>query len=274
MDRDATHPSAFDVPGAWRSGGHSPMADRGAGHLSSRQTTAGSGSMRYVNETVTAEDFLGPLGEVEKANAPKQLFVSGDPEIMKAGARVAIVGTRQPSDEGVRRAAKLAELLVAQGIVIVSGLAKGIDTVAHRTAIEKGGRTMAVIGTPLQKAYPAANRALQEQIARDHLLVSEFSEGFGGGRWAFPKRNRTMALLSDATVIIEAGEKSGTENQGWEAIRLGRPLMILESLMDRGLDWIGRLIDYGAIVLRQDNFEHVMAEMPGAGAPRFLDDPF
>ncbi|PIE24670.1 MAG: DNA processing protein DprA [Planctomycetota bacterium] len=218
--------------------------------------------MRVVNQRVNASDFLGPLSSVEEANAPKRLCVSGDTAIMMAGLRVAVVGTRKPSEAGRRRTHRLATMLAKRGVVVVSGLAKGVDTIAHKAAISAGGRTMAVIGTALSKAYPAENRELQNRIAEEHLLVSEFEEGSSGGRWTFPKRNRTMALLSDATVIIEAGLKSGTENQGWEAIRLGRPLLLLQSLLDTGHPWLKRLLDYGAVPLSDDNFDDVMAELP------------
>jgi DNA processing protein len=132
----------------------------------------------------------------------------------------------------------------------VSGLAAGVDTVAHSTAIQHGGRTIAVLGAGLDRIFPPENAALSEQIAREHLLVSQFPPGTPVQRGNFPRRNRTMALLTDATVIIEAGPSSGTVSQGWEALRLGRPLFLLKSIVEsKGLTWPAELLDYGARVL-------------------------
>ena len=113
---------------------------------------------------------------------------------------------------------------------MVSGLARGIDTVVHTEAMAHGQRTIAVIGTPLGVAYPRANAALQRRIAEQHLVISELAPGSAVVPGNFPRRNRTMALIADASVIIEAGEDTGTRSQGWEALRLGRPLFLLKPL--------------------------------------------
>lgn len=144
-----------------------------------------------------------------------------------------------------------------------SGLAEGIDTAAHTTAIESGGRTIAVLGPPLDQAYPASNRGLQERIAERDLLVSQFRSGAPVRQKNFPMRNRTMALLTDATVIVEAGEKSGTLHQGWEALRLGRTLFLMESVAaDPRLCWPKEMIAYGAQVLSRENLEDELADLP------------
>lgn len=209
------------------------------------------------------EELLGPLNEVEKKNAPAELFVAGDVNLLRAGRRVSVVGSRSASSEGLSRARRLARMLVERGVVVVSGLAEGVDTAAHTTALEAGGRTIAVLGTPLDKAYPAKNRALQERIMREHLAVSQFASGSSGGRHCFPMRNRTMALLSDATVIVEAGEGSGTIHQGWEALRLGRPLFLLESTVKtEGLEWPAELLAYGAEVLSEKTVEFFFEMLP------------
>lgn len=202
------------------------------------------------SETLTPEDLLGPLNEVESKYAPKQLFIQGDRGLLSDGPRVAIIGSRRASGEGLRRAAKLTRELVREGVVIVSGLAEGIDTAAHTTAIDSRGRTIAVIGTPLEEVFPAKNRRLQEDIASHQLLVSQFSSGAPIRRENFPQRNRTMALLSHASVIVEAGETSGSLSQGWEALRLGRPLFLLQSILKNSdLKWPRELIDHGASIL-------------------------
>lgn len=164
-----------------------------------------------------------------KRDAP--VFCAGRPDILKAPA-VSIVGTREVSEEGRRRAARLARELAAEGVVVMSGLAKGVDTAAHLGAIEQHGRTVAVIGTPLEKAYPAENAELQEEIYERHLLVSPFAPGETVFKGNFPKRNRVMALLSDATVIVEASDTSGTLHQAAECQRLGRWLFIMKSVAD------------------------------------------
>lgn len=202
------------------------------------------------SEALTPEELLGPLNEVESKYAPKHLFIQGDRGLLSNGPRVAIIGSRRASGEGLRRAAKLTIELVREGVIIVSGLAEGIDTMAHSTAIESGGRTVAVIGTPLDDVFPAKNRRLQADIASHHLLVSQFSPGTPVRRENFPQRNRTMALLSHASVIVEAGETSGSLSQGWEALRLGRPLFLLQSILKNSeLKWPRELIDHGASVL-------------------------
>lgn len=161
----------------------------------------------------------------------RRLFLAGDEDLLN-GRCVAIVGTRDVSERGAQRARRLGRELAAAGVVVVSGLAKGVDTVALEAAIAAGGRVVAVIGTPLGKAYPAENKRLQERIYREHLLVSPFAAGEHTFRSSFPQRNRVMAALSDATAIIEASDTSGTLHQAAECVRLGRWLFIAKSVVD------------------------------------------
>ncbi|HEY3155367.1 MAG TPA: DNA-processing protein DprA [Candidatus Eisenbacteria bacterium] len=214
-------------------------------------------------EEFTPEELLGPLNEVEKKNAPRRLFIAGDRGLLHGGPRVSIVGSRKASAGGISGARGLAKGLVARGAVVVSGLAEGIDTAAHEGAIEAGGRTIAVLGTPLDEAFPAKNRALQALIMREHLAVSQFASGVPSQRGNFPMRNRTMALLSDATAIVEAGEGSGSLHQGWEALRLGRPLFLSEALLgDASLSWPGEMERYGAQGLALENLELLFEFLP------------
>lgn len=218
------------------------------------------------------EDLLGPLNEVERKNAPKDLFVRGEIGLLFGTPCVSVVGTRRPSTHGVARCQALVRALVGRGMVVVSGLAAGIDTIAHRAALELEGRTIAVLGTGLERAFPAENAALLEEIAAHHLVLSQFPKGTPPRRGNFPMRNRTMALVSGATVIIEAGESSGTQHQGWEALRLGRALLLLESLAARpDLDWPRQMIGYGAQVLTRENLDLVLDEVPlrSRGEPAF-----
>ena len=216
------------------------------------------------------EDLLGLLNDIEQKFAPKTLFVEGNSSLLQASPRVAVIGTRHPSSEGKRRAARLTRLLVKSGAIIVSGLAEGIDTIAHKTAIEAGGRTIAVLGTPLDKVYPKENAALQKMIASEHLVVSQFPPGWPIQRKNFPMRNRTMALIVDASIIVEAGEGSGTHSQGWEMLRLGKALYILQSVCDNPfLKWPLKMIDYGAIPLSDP--DNMLNDLPSANVTDMLD---
>ena len=157
--------------------------------------------------------------------------------------RVAIVGARKASADGRRRAAQLARDCARAGVVVVSGLAEGIDYAAHTAAIEHGGRTIAVVGTPLDKVYPAKHGELQRTIYRDHLLLSPFTWGDKFVPTNFPERNRIMARLAQATVIIEASDTSGSLHQALESVQVGRPVFIAAGMLDDPrLTWPRRFI--------------------------------
>lgn len=211
--------------------------------------------------TFRYRDLLGPLDEISEKYAPVELHAEGDLGLLRGTIRVSIVGARDASELGRRRATKLARQLAAERIVVVSGLALGVDHAAHTAAMASGGRTIAVIATPLERAYPKEHAQLQARIGREHLVLSQFGPGERVGRWSFPVRNRTMALLTHATVIVEAGDSSGTLHQGWEAIRLGRPLFFMRALLeDERLGWPRRLMDYGARPLA--SVDELLAEIP------------
>ena len=216
-----------------------------------------------MDQPFKIDELLGSLNEIERKNAPAELYIEGDRSLLTDGLRVAIVGSRKASSAGVRRAQALAKALVEHQITVVSGLAEGIDTVAHETAIALGGKTIAVLGTPLSQAYPAQNEGLLNLIKRDHLAISQFPEGYPAKRDNFPQRNRTMALIADATVVVEANEKSGTRHQGWEAIRLGRLVYLMQNVVDDpSLTWPKEMIEYGAQVLRREDLPEVLYDIP------------
>lgn len=180
------------------------------------------------------------------------VYYAGDLDLLKRKA-VSIVGTRDVSEEGARRAARLARELANAGVVVMSGLAKGVDTAALSSAFAVGGSLAAVIGTPLQKAYPIENAKLQTEIAERHLLLSPFAEGEPVFKGNFPKRNRVMALLSDATVIVEASDTSGTLHQAAECIQRGRWLFILKSVLENSdLKWPERFLKEPRTVVLAD----------------------
>jgi DNA processing protein len=167
------------------------------------------------------EQLLGPLNDVEKKYAPKKLYAVGDMPIPLPSPRSAIIGSREASQEGLKAARDIARTLVGNGVVVVSGLARGIDTSAHKAAIEEGGQTIAVLGTPLDQVYPKENYQLQDVIMRHHLAVSQFPVGHPTQPGNFVIRNRTMALISDASIIVEAGDSSGSLHQGWRLLGSG-----------------------------------------------------
>jgi DNA processing protein len=194
---------------------------------------------------LTVEQILGrPLTAAERLRAPTILYCSGSMEIPVSAPKIAVVGTREPAD--IQRAVEVAGAVVEAGGVVVSGLARGVDTIAHWTVIKKGGKTIAVLGTPLGRFYPRENKELQRLIMKEHLAVSQFPPGTKTMSEHFLIRNRTIALLSDAAVITEAEERSGTIAVGWECIRLGRPLLLHESM--RGLSWVKQMLAHGLLV--------------------------
>ncbi len=215
---------------------------------------------------VPPESVLGPLNDFERRYLPEQLFLAGDQSLLQSRPRVSIVGARRATDDGIRRAVKLARILVRHNVIVVSGLAAGVDTAAHQAAMDAGGRTIAVIGTPLDISYPRQNWQLQDRIAREHLVVSQYPPGHPTLRANFPRRNRTMALIVDASVIVEASDTSGSLSQGWEALRLNRELFIMRSILDQAeLRWPKDMRQYGALVL-DDPPEALLDSLP-YGAP-------
>jgi DNA processing protein len=211
--------------------------------------------------TLNPARVMGGLNEFERRHAPEKLFGCGDVALLQAAARVAVVGSRKASLPGRKRVAKLVGGLVERDVVIVSGLAAGIDTVAHEETLKRGGRTIAVLGTPLNESHPPANASLQARLMEDHLVVTQFPVGHPTLRSNFPRRNRTMALLCHASVIVEAGESSGTLSQGWEALRLNRPLFILRSVFEnKELTWPEEMRTYGAQVL--EDVEQILDALP------------
>lgn len=186
------------------------------------------------------------------------LYYLGNWELAEAPRRVAVVGTRNVSPEGAARTRKLVRALVEHDFTIVSGLAQGVDTVAHETAIAAGGRTIAVIGTPISETYPKENKDLQRKIAEEFLLISQVpilrynAQTWKGNRFFFPERNKTMSALTDATIIVEASETSGTLIQAQAALAQKRKLFILESnFTNPAITWPAKYEKLGAIRVRE-----------------------
>lgn len=174
--------------------------------------------------TLTAPHYPPLLSEC--SDAPACLFGLGDFGCFDAPA-IAIVGSRRPSLDGLRLAETFAYELARAGFVIVSGLAQGIDTAAHKGALSAGGRTIAVMATGIDTIYPAINRGLSADIANAGALVTEFLPGSAPKRHHFRRRNRTISGMSIATVVIEAGVPSGTLITATAAAEQGRDVYAL-----------------------------------------------
>jgi DNA processing protein len=180
--------------------------------------------------TVLEPDYPANLRAVH--DRPPMVFVEG--RLTPADARsVAVVGARKATGTGTARAGAIAEHLVDRGYTVVSGLAVGIDTAAHTTALARGGRTVAVIGTGLARSYPPQNEALQRRIASECAVVSQFWPDSPPSRRSFPMRNAVMSGITLATVVVEASETSGARMQARLAGAQGRPVFLVASLVER-----------------------------------------
>ena len=179
---------------------------------------------------VTVLDDAYPANLRLVFNLPPFLFVRGELRRDDAVA-VAVVGARQASEAGLKRARQMARALVGSGVTVVSGLANGIDTAAHEEALERGGRTIAVLGTGILRTYPAENRELAERIAGQGALVSQFWPSQPPARHTFPRRNVVTSGLSQGTVVIEASSTSGAKMQARLALQHGKHAFLVTSLV-------------------------------------------
>jgi DNA processing protein len=215
-------------------------------------------------------DYPAILAEI--AAPPVGLFVSGA-RLSALPPGVAIVGTRAPSARGPGIARLLAAGLAASGVTVVSGLARGIDTAAHRGALEAGGATVAVLGTGLDRVYPPENERLSHEIARSGALVTEFPVGCDPVPAAFPRRNRIISGLSLGVVVVEAGERSGALITAARALEQGRDVLAVPGPIDEAQSrGPNRLIRDGATLV--EHVGDVLAELErswgwsAVGAPR------
>lgn len=180
--------------------------------------------------TVLDPGYPANLHEVH--DRPLLVFVRG--QLVTADERsVAVVGARDASSAGRQAARTVAAGLVAAGFVIVSGLARGIDTAAHVAALDAGGRTVAVIGTGLLRCYPPENRGLADRVAAAGAVVSQFWPQAGPESRTFPLRNAVMSGLARATVVIEASARSGARLQSRLALAHGRPVFLMRPLLEQ-----------------------------------------
>lgn len=157
--------------------------------------------------TIIDEDYPQLLKEMYQP--PLVLYYQGDWSLTKKNM-LGVVGSRIISDYGKKVVKDIIPSIVTAGVVTVSGLAKGIDYEVHKQTLETGGRSIAIIGTGLDRFYPSQNRELQSQIATEHLVVSEYPLGTGPQKLHFPMRNRIIAGMSQGVLVIEAKERSGS----------------------------------------------------------------
>jgi DNA processing protein len=195
--------------------------------------------------TILDEDY--PLNLRTIHNAPPFLFFRGELRRDDAFA-VAVVGTRQPTPDGIRRARRMAAGLARHGVTVVSGLARGVDTEAHEATLQAGGRTIAVLGSGLLRVYPPENAALAERIAQSGAVVSQFWPTAPPAKFNFRIRNVVTSGLGQGTVVIEASSTSGAKMQARLAMEHGKLVFLITSLVD-SYPWAATYAKRGAIVV-------------------------
>ncbi|MDD2364647.1 MAG: DNA-processing protein DprA [Desulfuromonadaceae bacterium] len=217
--------------------------------------------------TYLSSDYPKSLFEIH--DPPPFLYVKG--KIRSRELSIAIVGSRRATSYGLMTTGKLAEALAANGVCIVSGLARGVDTAAHKGAINAGGRTIGVLGCGVDNVYPPENRLLFEQMEESGCVVSEFPLGTQPLAENFPRRNRIISGLSRAVLVVEAAEKSGSLITAKYALEHGRDVYAVPGNISfatsRGCN---RLIKEGAKLV--DCVEDILEDLPG-GELSFLDSP-
>jgi DNA processing protein len=203
--------------------------------------------LRFIGRTDHA--FPPQLAAIH--DPPPGLFLrgTGDAGLLSSTA-VAVVGARSCTDYGAHVARSLARGLGAAGAVVVSGLARGVDGWAHRGALEAGGRTVAVLGCGIDRDYPRAHAALAGEIAATGLLVSEYPPGVAPAPWRFPARNRIVAGLAAATVVVEARDRSGALITADLALEEGREVLAVPGEITSALaQGTNALLRHGATVV-------------------------
>lgn len=217
-----------------------------------------------------------PIELLDLRHPPSELYAMGNPAGL-AHPRVAIVGTRASTAYGERITRSLTRTLARAGVTVISGMARGIDGAAHRTALEEGGNTVAVLGTGIDVPYPVGHRQLHRVIAERGLVVSENPPGMRAHEGAFPKRNRIIAALAPVTIVIEAGFRSGALNTASQALELGRVVAAvpgpIDSEQSRGSN---QLLRDGAVLIAAPEdalaLLGVSAPKDTGEAPRVLPD--
>ena len=216
------------------------------------------------------EEYPPLLKEI--ADPPACLWTRGDRTAL-AATGVAVIGARAASREGLAAAYEIAYDLARSGVVVISGLARGVDSAAHKGALDGGGRTIAVLGTGLDVVYPAENSELAQRITERGLLVTEFPLGSPPEDWHFPRRNRIISGLSKAVVVVEAREKSGSLITARLAADQGRDVMAVPGSIvggrNKGANALlkdgAKLVDSAVDILQELGLDHTLAPRSSTG---------
>lgn len=224
---------------------------------------------------VLLDDPAYPARLAELADAPPYLHVLGHVPVLTARTVVAVVGTREATAYGERVARHLAGALAAAGAVVVSGMARGIDAAAHRAALASGGTTVAVLGTGVDVPYPRVHTTLHAGIGETGAVISELRCGTRATPGAFPRRNRIIAALAEATIVVEAGARSGALITADIAADLGRTVAAVPGPIDVAQsEGANRLLRDGAVVIpTADDALTLLGLSPRASDRAAPDDP-
>lgn len=224
--------------------------DREAALADAERDIAGWRREDFGFHTFLDDGYPARLRDVHQM--PPVLFTRGT--LVPDDVGVSVVGSRRASEASLRFASETATRLVDMDVTVLSGLAEGIDTAAHRAALDRGGRTVAVIGTGISRVYPASNRELQGVIADRGLVLSQFWPMASPSKISFPMRNATMSAYGHATIVVEAGEQSGARIQARLAVEHGRPVILTAEVV-RATRWGGSLVGQPGVLVAGDPAE-------------------
>ncbi len=284
LERFGSGVAALEAPAARLNavaGSSHAAAALGAPELNERVAGALKRCAASDMQVLTWRDPIYPERLLQLADPPALLFCRGNAGLLSNPA-VTVVGLRHSTPYGRRVAESLAAELSGRGIVVVSGLALGIDGAAHRGALESGGDTIAVLGSGVDLIEPSSHRALGQRVAREGLLLSEFLPGEPAQAYHFPRRNRILAALGAAVVVVEAGARSGAFITVEHALDLGRDVYAvpgpIDSVQSRGCNTLLRQGAHVVSSVRDFTRELTFLDLPvpttravgRAGEPRRL----
>jgi DNA processing protein len=230
--------------------------------------------VRDLAFTIETGDAVYPAPLRDLPDPPGRLWAIGNLELLSLPI-VAIVGTRRATSYGERVTRELASAFARAGACVMSGMARGIDRVAHVAALESSGRTIAVLGTGVDIAYPTSHRPLHRRIAREGLLLSELPVGAHAHGGSFPKRNRLIAALARLTIVVEAPRKSGALNTAKHAEDLGRDVGAVPGPIDspQSAGCNNLLRDGAQVIASAEDALALIGLTPPLRTPTDLDDP-
>jgi DNA processing protein len=263
----------FTTPGMWQR-----LSQDGIGALEAllpgvtEKLTAMQKSQAFVQEVERLQKTQVRVVSIVDPHYPQSLQWIPDPPLVlyvhgtllpEDGLAVAVVGSRKPSPYGKLMAQRLSTALVQHGFTVVSGLARGIDSLAHQAALDAGGRTMAVLGSGINVTYPPENRRLAAAISQQGAVLSEFPFDTKPDRWNFPRRNRIISGLALGTLVVEASTSSGTLHTARHALEQGREVFAIPGRVDApNSQGTNGLIKSGAKLV--ESIADIVAELPEA----------